>query len=181
LQFQSGDLISDVKQALELSGLAPERLELEITEGLMLDNDDGIQGQLEQLQAMGINIALDDFGTGYSSLNYLWRFPFDRIKIDRSFVLGMSESEQAKDILKTIVSLAATMKLPITAEGIETPEQLAYLTQLGCQLGQGFYLGRPQPDTEVAATLITNFQLGLPEDSTDTAKITPIGKLANTG
>lgn len=159
LQFETGNLISDVSQALELSGLAPDRLELEITEGLMLDNNDAVRQQLDQIQAMGIKIALDDFGTGYSSLSYLWRFPFDRIKIDRSFVVGMGESDQAKGILKTIVDLAGTMKLPITAEGIETEEQLAYLTELGCHVGQGFYLGRPQPDTEVASTLINNFRI----------------------
>ena len=125
----------------------------------MLDNNDTVRQQLDEIQAMGIKIALDDFGTGYSSLNYLWRFPFDRIKIDRSFVVGMGESEQAKGILKTIVDLAGTMKLPITAEGIETEEQLAYLTELGCHVGQGFYLGHPQPDTDVAATLINNFRI----------------------
>ncbi|MDH3741804.1 MAG: bifunctional diguanylate cyclase/phosphodiesterase [Hyphomicrobiales bacterium] len=167
LQFESCKLISDVKQALELSGLAPERLELEITEGLILDNNESIRQQLEEIQAMGIKIALDDFGTGYSSLNYLWRFPFDRIKIDRSFVIGMDESEQAKRILKTIVDLARTMNMPITAEGIETEEHLAYLTELGCHVGQGFYLGRPQPDTEVAATLINNFRITKTDAATE--------------
>lgn len=181
LQFQSGNLIDDVKQALELSGLAPDRLELEITEGLMLDNSDTVREQLDQLQAMGIHIALDDFGTGYSSLNYLWRFPFDRIKIDRSFVAGMGESEQAKGILKTIVDLAGTMKLPITAEGIETHEQLAYLTELGCHVGQGYYLGRPQPDTDVAATLLTNFQITQTEAATAATEAKPAIKLVVAG
>ena len=178
LQFQSGSLISDVKQALELSGLEPERLEVEITEGLMLDNSEQVREQLDQLQSLGIAIALDDFGTGYSSLNYLWRFPFDRIKVDRSFVAGMSENEQAKGILKTIVSLAATMNVPITAEGIETEEQLAYLTDLGCQLGQGYLLGRPQPVTDIAATLLNNFQIAQPASSKETQEIAVAPKLA---
>lgn len=129
-----------------------------MTEGLLLENTEQVRLQLDELQSMGIKIALDDFGTGYSSLNYLWRFSFDRIKVDRSFVAGMEESEQAKGILKIIVELAGTMNLPITAEGIETERQLVYLTELGCHTGQGYYFGRPQPATQVAATLIADLK-----------------------
>jgi diguanylate cyclase (GGDEF)-like protein len=159
LQFESGYLIDNVRQALASSGLEPERLELEITENLLLDSNDLVRSQLDAFQALGIKIALDDFGTGYSSLNYLWRFPFDSIKVDRSFVAGMNESEQAKGILKTIVELAATMNLPITAEGIETVEQLEFLADLGCDVGQGYLLGRPQPARDVAAVIMQNFRL----------------------
>ena len=158
IQFDSGNLVDVVRSALTASKLDPCRLELEVTEGLLLEHTDKTRLQLDQLQEMGIKIALDDFGTGYSSLSYLWRFPFDRIKIDRSFVCGMDESEQAANILVTIVELARTMKMAVTAEGIETTEQLDYLTRLGCDTGQGYLLGRPQPASDIAATVIVDFK-----------------------
>lgn len=157
-QFDNADLAKIVREALDTSGLAPERLELEVTEGLLLEDTSTTRAQLIELQRAGVRIALDDFGTGYSSLSYLWQFPFDRIKIDRSFVAGMGTNDQAAGILTTIVELARTMKLPITAEGIETDEQLEYLTSLGCDTGQGYLLGRPQPASELAASVLDDFR-----------------------
>ncbi len=179
VQFEAGNLVETVHRALVDTGLDPQRLELEVTEGLMLSDTESIRDQLFQLQDMGIKIALDDFGTGYSSLSYLWQFPFDKIKIDRSFVAGMEHSDQAAGILMTMVELARTMKLPITAEGIETIEQLERLTQLGCDTGQGYYLGKPQSATEIAASIIVDFrkQLGT-GDNDDTHRTATSQKAA---
>ncbi|GAA0595799.1 hypothetical protein GCM10009416_37700 [Craurococcus roseus] len=148
-QFRRGDLVGSVRSALAASGLAPERLELEITESVLLEDDRATLGTLRELRALGVRIAMDDFGTGYSSLGYLQRFPFDKIKIDRSFVRGMAHDANCMAIVRAVVSLGATLGVTITAEGVETPEQLALLRDIGCDEAQGFLLGRPKPGSEV--------------------------------
>ena len=138
-----------VRAALAASGLPPARLELEITESVLLENDRATLDTLRELRALGVRIAMDDFGTGYSSLGYLQRFPFDKIKIDRMFVREMAQDANCMAIVRAVVSLGATLGVTITAEGVETPEQLALLRDIGCEEAQGFLLGRPRPGTEV--------------------------------
>jgi diguanylate cyclase (GGDEF)-like protein len=143
LQFSHGDIMAVVDQALNSSGLAPCRLELEVTESLWLQNTETVLHQLAQLRSRGISIALDDFGTGYSSLSYLWKFPFDKVKVDRSFVTQMEIDPKAAAIVDTVVALGRTLNLTITAEGVETPEQAKALKDAGCDQGQGFLFGHP--------------------------------------
>jgi diguanylate cyclase (GGDEF)-like protein len=150
LQFSNGDIVGVVDEALKSSGLDPERLELEVTESLWLQNTDTVLDQLTQLRSRGISIALDDFGTGYSSLSYLWKFPFDKVKVDRSFVSQMEVDPKAAAIVDTVVALGKTLDLTITAEGVETPEQAKALKLAGCDQGQGYLFGRPlSPDAAI--------------------------------
>ncbi|MDU8942671.1 EAL domain-containing protein [Rhodophyticola sp. MJ-SS7] len=145
-QFRSGDLVNLVSDALEQSGLSPERLELEITESVLLDENSSIAFQIDALKDMGIRFAMDDFGTGYSSLSTLWRYGFDRIKIDRSFVQALEEStERSQQMIELIVLLGTRMGMSITAEGIETEHQRKMLATMGCNVLQGYLFGRPAP------------------------------------
>jgi len=154
-QFEHGDLVMKARTALTESGLAAERLELEITESLLITNSQSVLTQLHQLRALGIRIALDDFGTGYSSLSYLWQFPFDKLKIDRAFVNGIENKDsKSREILKTVVSLGQVLDLAVTAEGVETEGQLAALKELRCDMSQGFLLGRPMPARDLAAFVV---------------------------
>jgi diguanylate cyclase (GGDEF)-like protein len=143
VQFRQGDIVATVKDALRVSRLPAERLELEITENLWIENTDAVLEQLAQLKQIGVSITLDDFGTGNSSLKYLWKFPFDRVKIDRSFVEEMESDPKAAAIVNTIVALGTTLHLTITAEGVETLAQAQLLSDSGCDQAQGFLLGRP--------------------------------------
>jgi diguanylate cyclase (GGDEF)-like protein len=151
VQFRSGDVVAVVENALRASGLEPERLELEVTETVWLQNSDEVLSQLAQLRSMGISIALDDFGTGYSSLSYLWKFPFDKVKIDRSFVSEMQTDPKATAIVNSVVAMARTLDLIVTAEGVELPAQEKALREAGCDLAQGYLFGRPIPEAQVAA------------------------------
>jgi diguanylate cyclase (GGDEF)-like protein len=138
-QLQSESLVSDVRRALELTGLPPSALVLEITESLMLaDTEFGMQ-QLNELKSLGIRLAMDDFGTGYSSLSYLSRFPVDILKMDRSFVSG----DENEALTSAIIALGASLSLDVVAEGIELDEQASSLEALGCEIGQGFLFARP--------------------------------------
>jgi EAL domain-containing protein (putative c-di-GMP-specific phosphodiesterase class I) len=128
---------------LNTSGLNPARIELDVTESLWLRNTDGVLDRLAGLRSMGISIALDDFGTGYSSLSCLWKFPFDAVKIDRSFVMEMKANPKAEAIIETIVALGKTLDLRIIAEDVETFEQAEGLREAGCGQAQGYLLGRP--------------------------------------
>lgn len=145
VQFQHGDIVALVHGILFETGLSPARLELEITEGVLLDDLSGALQTLRRLKALGVQIAMDDFGTGYSSLSYLQAFPFDRIKIDASFIRTLSTSPQAKAIVRAVIALGASLDMPITAEGVETPEQRAFLADLHCEEIQGYLVGRPSP------------------------------------
>ena len=143
VQFSQSDVVDSVRRALEASGLPPDRLELEITESLLMNDTEGVLEDLHRLRELGISIAMDDFGTGYSSLAYLWRFPFDKLKIDRSFIADLETNPKVSEIVQTIINLGRTLNLSVTAEGIETPQQVDALADQGCDLGQGFFLGRP--------------------------------------
>jgi len=155
-QFATGDLVDQVRTALRESGLAPSRLELEITEGLLLRDTAGTLEQLQALKDLGVRIAMDDFGTGYSSLAYLWRFPFDKIKIDRTFVAEMSGNPAIADILRTITLLGRTLNLEVTAEGVETAEQASILEDMRCDHFQGYLFGRPMPIADIPGYLLDN-------------------------
>ncbi|HBH63158.1 MAG TPA: GGDEF domain-containing protein, partial [Erwinia persicina] len=145
LQFKNSALVSVVEAALKESGLAPHRLEVEITESVLLDNTLVNIHILQNLKALGIRIALDDFGTGYSSLSYLRSFPFDKIKIDKSFINDMHDSREALAIIRAITGMSRSLDIQITAEGVESNEQFERLKEEGCTLFQGYYFGRPQP------------------------------------
>jgi diguanylate cyclase (GGDEF)-like protein/PAS domain S-box-containing protein len=145
LQFKNSALVSVVEAALKDSGLAPHRLEVEITESVLLDNTLVNIHILQKLKALGVHIALDDFGTGYSSLSYLRSFPFDKIKIDKSFINDMHDSREALAIIRAITGMSRSLDIQITAEGVESNEQFERLKAEGCTLFQGYYFGRPQP------------------------------------
>jgi diguanylate cyclase (GGDEF)-like protein len=147
MQFRTEDLVPAVERALARSGLPAHRLEVEITESALLQNNDKVLSTLHQLHALGVRIALDDFGTGYSSLSYLRSFPFDKIKIDQSFVREIGNRSDCLAIVTSIASLARQLGMSTTAEGVETAEQLTELQAAGCDEVQGFYFDRPKPLT----------------------------------
>jgi diguanylate cyclase (GGDEF)-like protein/PAS domain S-box-containing protein len=153
VQLKSTDFFDVVTQAMAVAGLQASRLELEITESALLDDDDRILAHLHRLSALGVQIVLDDFGTGYSSLNYLRRFPFQKIKIDKIFITEATARADCSNIIRSIVELAERLGMTTTAEGIETPEQLELVRSLGCDEAQGFLLGRPQPLLSAIALL----------------------------
>jgi EAL domain-containing protein (putative c-di-GMP-specific phosphodiesterase class I)/GGDEF domain-containing protein len=161
VQFTSGTILQTIRDALERHGLPAYRLEIEITEGTLMKDSEIVLGQLRVLRDMGVGVALDDFGTGYSSLGYLWKFPFSKIKIDRSFVAALEQSASAKGILRSIVKLGHGLGMTVTAEGIETRTQLASLRELGCDMAQGYLLGRPAGPDELAAIVIRKFAADL--------------------
>jgi len=142
-----------VLKALANSGLTPQRIELEITESALLGNSEEVRAVLHDLRALGIRIVMDDFGTGYSSLSYLRSFPFDRIKIDRSFVQDLGENADCVAIVKAIAGLGKSLGIPTTAEGVETLAQLQIVQSLGCSEVQGFLFGAARPATCVADSL----------------------------
>lgn len=142
-----------VTRALAASGLPPQRLELEITEGVVMDEAPEIANTLSTLCGLGVRLSIDDFGTGYSSLSYLQRYPFDTLKIDRSFIVDAGSNEAAARLVETIILLARGLKLETIAEGVETEEQRQFLTANGCDLLQGYLVGRPVPIEDAAAFL----------------------------
>jgi diguanylate cyclase (GGDEF)-like protein len=149
VQFRSATLALKIMAALAASGLSANRLELEITEAVLIRDDDAALAILHQLRAIGVRIALDDFGTGYSSLSYLQRFPFDKIKIDRCFVNDIAEPGGSSGIVRAVVNIAAERHMTTTAEGVETEQQQELLRGLGCSEMQGYLFSRPKPAAEV--------------------------------
>jgi diguanylate cyclase (GGDEF)-like protein len=143
VQFRNDDIVRLVHETLIETGLNAGRLELEITEGVLIDDFSRAVSILRRLKSLGVRIALDDFGTGYSSMSYLQAFPFDVIKIDRSFISNLERSAQSQALLRGVIGLARGLELAVTAEGVETPAQLDVLTRAGCDLVQGFLIGRP--------------------------------------
>lgn len=139
------DVVAVVIEALDSTGLAANRLELEITESLLISDPERVQASLRRLSSLGVRIAMDDFGTGYSSLSYLWRFPFDKVKIDRTFVKELEEEGKVSVVIASIVSLAHSLGIRVNAEGVETESQRDALRLLGCDELQGFLLGSPKP------------------------------------
>ncbi|AIZ35000.1 GGDEF domain-containing protein [Pseudomonas parafulva] len=142
-QLRQGKVVSLVRQVLEETGLAPHLLELELTESQLLDNVEHIIATFEQLHALGVKLAIDDFGTGYSSLSYLKRFPVDYVKIDQAFIRGLHEGNQDAAIIRAIIGMAKSLGLEVVAEGVETPEQLSFLREQGCDEVQGYLISRP--------------------------------------
>ncbi|MEJ2623272.1 MAG: EAL domain-containing protein [Pseudolabrys sp.] len=145
VQFRDVDLPKLVHEVLLETGLSPARLELEITEGVLIGDFTRAVGILRRLKALGVRIAMDDFGTGYSSLSYLQSFPFDKIKIDKSFIANATDSEQSATIVRAVIALGRGLKLPVMAEGVETDEQLRFLAEEKCDEVQGYLIGRPMP------------------------------------
>ena len=168
-QFLAGTIGDIVAAALENSGLAAHRLELEITEALLLGNTESVLAQLQKLKAKGVAIVMDDFGTGYSSLSYLWRFPFDKIKIDRSFMQDFGgPGREAGMVLKTVIALGRELHMRVTVEGVETAEQVAFLGETAGDEVQGFFFGGPIPASEIPANILASFQKTLPTSSSAT-------------
>ncbi|HEX2018778.1 MAG TPA: EAL domain-containing protein [Aurantimonas sp.] len=170
-QFVGSGIVEIVRDALAASALEAGRLELEITESLFVEQPEEVLEKLQQLKALGVSIAMDDFGTGYSSLSYLWQFPFDKIKIDRSFVSAIERDQVARDILQAITTLGSSLKMRVTAEGVETEEQAAFLRTLTCDQFQGFLFAKPLAPTEMAAFLMKGwpFQAKLPPNALEVA------------
>jgi EAL domain-containing protein (putative c-di-GMP-specific phosphodiesterase class I) len=152
-QFRGGGLCDTVKNALEASALEPERLELELTESVIMDGAEEAAVTLRTLKGIGVRLSLDDFGTGYSSLSYLKRFPFDTLKMDRSFVSELPRKSQDAAIATAIISLAHGLNLSVLAEGIETAEQYEFLKGRGCDEAQGYLMSRPIPAEQFTTLL----------------------------
>jgi diguanylate cyclase (GGDEF)-like protein/PAS domain S-box-containing protein len=144
-QFMHGDLVGLVHSILLETGLAPGRLELEITEGVLIEDFDRGLALLRRLKALGVRISMDDFGSGYSSLSYLQAFPFDKIKIDRAFVINLGHNPQSASIVRAVIGLGHGLEMSIVAEGVETQEQLGFLADEGCDAVQGYFIGKPLP------------------------------------
>jgi diguanylate cyclase (GGDEF)-like protein/PAS domain S-box-containing protein len=153
LQFRAGNLLSIVMDALKQSGLPAKRLELEITETLLLEKSTQVLATLHALRALGVRISMDDFGTGYSSLSYLRSFPFDKIKIDQSFVRDLAANRDAQAIVRSIISLGIGLGVTITAEGVETEAELSWLRTEGCHEAQGFLFSQARPNADVVGML----------------------------
>jgi EAL domain-containing protein (putative c-di-GMP-specific phosphodiesterase class I) len=149
VQFKESELFDVICAALRDSGLPPDRLEIEITESVLLERGTENLAFMERLKGIGVELALDDFGTGYSSLSYLTAFPFDKIKIDKSFIRSMTLRPRSSAIISSIVTLARGLDMSVTAEGIETQEQFDRLKALGVNFAQGYLLGRPQPIAQI--------------------------------
>jgi EAL domain-containing protein (putative c-di-GMP-specific phosphodiesterase class I) len=153
MQFKSKTLVADVAAALAESGLPAQRLEIEITETVMLQETTTTLETLNELRNLGVRIAMDDFGTGYSSLSYLRRFPFNKIKIDQCFIRDLSEENESMAVLRAITGLGLNLGMTTTAEGVETLDQLCRVRAEGCSEVQGFFFSKAKPATEVANML----------------------------
>jgi diguanylate cyclase (GGDEF)-like protein len=149
VQFAGRGLVGIVESALNDAGLDPSRLELEITEGALLRDSEQVAVVLRQLRALGVTVALDDFGTGYASLSYLRQLPFDKIKIDRSFIMGLNKKDDSVPIIEAVISLARNLNMTTTAEGVETEDQWRSLSAMGCNYVQGYLFDRPQSASNV--------------------------------
>ena len=160
VQFKNSNLVQSVISALAASGLAPERLELEITESVLLQDSEATLAALHKLRSFGVKISMDDFGTGYSSLSYLRSFPFDKIKIDRSFVQELATRDDSMAIVRAVTGLGKSLGISIVAEGVETNEQLGLLRTEGCTEVQGFLFSRPRPAQDVEAMLSYGLERG---------------------
>ena len=167
-QFRDGDVAETVAQILKETGMPPDRLELEITENLLINDTEEVLSKLNRLRQLGVAIAMDDFGTGFSSLSYLARFPFSKIKIDRQFIRNMTHDPAMKAIVKTIIALGKSLDVTITAEGVETEEQAAMLREFGCPQVQGFLYGYPgaaNADTKPVEGKVTPISSARPRPS----------------
>jgi diguanylate cyclase (GGDEF)-like protein len=166
VQFRSPRLFESIASALEQARLDPVRLELEITESALIHDTETVLGVLNRVRSMGVRVSMDDFGTGYSSLSYLQRFPFDKIKIDQSFVRGPDADGDKQAIVRAITGLGASLGMRTTAEGVETPEQLKRMRQEGCTEVQGYLTGRPLTPEDAATRLATEHFQNTPTEPT---------------
>lgn len=177
LQFGTTDLPRLVMQALAQADLAPQHLELEVTEGALMENSQATRAALQALRDHGVRIALDDFGTGYSSLGYLTRMPISHIKIDRCFVSGLLEGGESEAIVRAVLAMARSLGMRVTAEGVETVEQARALSAMACDALQGHYFSRPVAADDIPALLSRRWALGCAgpagHDSCDTTRRRP--------
>ena len=175
-QFEDDSLLDVVSGALEQSRLDASRLELEITESVLIDNPDGVIETLAALKKLGVAIAMDDFGTGYSSLSYLMKFPFDKMKIDREFITSLDTDNVARSVLKTISALGESLNMKITVEGVETIEQVNFLSNVPCHQLQGYYFAKPLRKQDLPAYLLKQQQKLLGHSSElPNSSIAPVG------
>ncbi|AZV77050.1 GGDEF domain-containing protein [Parasedimentitalea marina] len=176
VQFRSPNLLELIRSSLADENVEPGRLEIEITEGILIQNTEETIAILTQLKDMGVRIAMDDFGTGYSSLNYLRRFDFDKIKIDQSFTAGLGHSPEADSIIQAVIDLGASLGMTSNAEGVETMEQARILKDQGCKEVQGYYFGRPMASSSIQELLADQDWMSVEAKAggTDEATITDI-------
>jgi len=151
IQLKQPDFVDLVLDTLAEASLDPKLLELELTESVLMADTDPIADRLHRLKAIGLRLSIDDFGTGYSNLRYLSSFPLDRLKIDRSFVSGVGSGDHNPSIVRAIIAMAQSLGLAVVAEGVETREQAAMVTAMGCAEAQGFYFSPPVPVSEIEA------------------------------
>ncbi len=151
--FSDTEIVREIRELLDGAGIHPKRMHLEITESVLIHDPEMALDILEQLKDLGVSIALDDFGTGYSSLSYLHRYPIDHLKIDRSFVARSTDSLRSLEIVRTIMSLAHTMRMNVVGEGVETDAHRDILVSMGCEYGQGYFFGKPLPVEDMAERL----------------------------
>jgi EAL domain-containing protein (putative c-di-GMP-specific phosphodiesterase class I) len=157
-RFQRPNLVDEVAEALQKTGLHPSSLSLEITESAVMEDEPSPIILLQELVALGVQLAIDDFGTGYSSMSYLKRFPVQFLKIDRSFVEGLEEDLEGRAILSAMIGLAQALGMKAITEGVETAEQLAQLRKMGCEMAQGSYFSKPLSSEAASALLAANLQ-----------------------
>jgi EAL domain-containing protein (putative c-di-GMP-specific phosphodiesterase class I) len=155
MQFYQTDFVEVVKSIVTATGIKPEHLELELTESVCMNDVLSVNNSLKELHDFGIKIAIDDFGTGYSSLAYLKRLPVHELKIDKSFVLNMEKNDSDATIVKSTIDLGHNLKLKVVAEGIENVEAWQLLAKMGCDYGQGYFMGKPMPAKDYPAWLAT--------------------------
>jgi EAL domain-containing protein (putative c-di-GMP-specific phosphodiesterase class I) len=153
------DLVADVAGTLEKTGLPPSMLRVELTESMVMENPESSGEVLRRIKAMGVGLSLDDFGTGYSNLSYLLRFPFDTIKIDRSFVHARDRREERIVVMRSIIAMAHGLNQKLIAEGIETEADVAELMQLGCEFGQGYLFGEAATIAEAEALVAEEYRM----------------------
>jgi EAL domain-containing protein (putative c-di-GMP-specific phosphodiesterase class I) len=156
MQLHDNEVVTNVEQALKYFQVAPANLKFEITETAIMENMSSCLDVLIELKALGCRLSMDDFGTGYSSLSYLSQFPLDELKVDRSFISRISEDEGNNGIVRAIVAMSKSLGLQVVAEGIETPEQLAFVTQIGVEQFQGYLRARPMTKEDIEATYISS-------------------------
>ncbi len=156
VQFTKSNLVEEVEQALATAGLAPHRLELEITESVLLRDNGATLGLLRRLRGLGVRLSMDDFGTGYSNLSYLRQFPFDKVKVDQSFVRNLQWDKGSLEVIRAVVSLGKGLGMSVLAEGVETEEQLGLLRKEGCDELQGYLFSRPVPVQEASAIIASH-------------------------
>ena len=149
VQFKDGHLVETVRDALELTGLPARQLELEITETVLLHESEATLATLHRLRGLGVRISMDDFGTGYSSMSYLRSFPFDKIKIDQSFVRGLPDNPESAAIVRAVIGLSSSLGMTVTAEGVENEQQATQLAREACTELQGYLFSEPQRATEI--------------------------------